>query len=533
MANIKKAQKKNKGLKRFAPIGLWVSGVALLATAILAVLKLLTATKLIPSMSNNWLNLGLVIAAGLMFIGLALFALFDPNRVREFLEGRQVRYGSNATILLLAFIGIVVVVNVIVFQNPGKPIDMTEEKQHTLATETLDVLKSLPEPVHATAFFSSQYPKDTATELLKNYEAASNGKFDYQFIDPNQNPVAAKEAGISGDGKIYMQMGEQHEIVAYASEQDLTNALIRLMNPGTRAVYFLSGHGERSVDSSDQTGYQSAKSALEAKNYTVLSLNLLSENKIPTDAKVIIIAGPTNPISTNEMSLLQDYIAKGGAIIVMEEPLPLTNIGNNPDPMADYLAKNWDITLNNDIVLDTTSPQANIAVEATYGSHPITEKLAGLVSFFPTARSLTINESTTTAVQELVATSQASWGETDFTNQSASFDATKDFPGPLIVAAAGTDNSTNARLVVFGDADFASDSAFKQYANGDLFINSVDWAAGEEQMISLSSPQAISRTLNAPKTTTLVLLGFSMICLIPGLIIGGGIASWLIRKNRG
>ena len=533
MANSKKAQKKNKGLKRYTPIGLWVSGVALLVTIILAVVKLLTVTKLIQSMNDRWLNLGLVSTAGFTFIGLALFALFDPNRVREFLEGRQARYGSNATILLLAFIGIVVVVNIIVFQNPGKPIDMTEEKQHTLTTETLDVLKALPEPVHATAFFSSQYPADTATELLKNYKTASNGNFDYQFVDPNQNPVAAKEAGISGDGKIYLQMGEQHEIVAYASEQDLTNALIRLMNPGTRAIYFLTGHGERSLDASDQTGYQNAKTALEAKNYSVSTLNLLSENNIPTDAKVIVIAGATNPISTNEMALFQEYIAKGGAIIILEEPLPLTNIGNNPDPLSDYLAKNLGITLNNDIVLDTTSPQANIAVGATYGSHPITQKLAGLVSFFPTARSLTINGTATTSVKELVATSQASWGETDFTNQSASFDPEKDFEGPLTLAAAGTDSNTNARLVVFGDADFASDAAFQEYANGDLFINSVDWAAGEERMINLSSPQPITRTLNAPKTSTLVLLGFSMICLIPGLIVGGGITSWLIRKKRG
>jgi ABC-type uncharacterized transport system involved in gliding motility auxiliary subunit len=425
------------------------------------------------------------------------------------------------------------VINVIVFQNPGKPIDLTEAKQNTLAPETISTLEALPEAVHATAFFSANYSSATASQLLKNFETYSNGKFTYEFIDPNQNPVAAQQAGISGDGKIYLSMSDRHEIVSYASEQDLTNALVRLMNPGQRVIYFLTGHGERSIDSSDGTGYASVKSALEAKNYTVNTLNLLAENKIPADAKIIIIAGPTNPISANEMTLLKDYVANGGALIIMEEPLPLTNFGNNPDPLSAYLAANWGITLNNDIVIDTNSPQPVYAVAASYADHPITQKLAGLVSFFPTTRSIAIDTAATPAPVGLVLTAQAAWGETDFQTQNATYDANVDYPGPLTLAAASENTTTNGRIVVFGDSDFASDTYFSQYANGDLFINSVDWAAGQEQMISLTTPDQTTRTLNPPSSATKALLAIAMICLIPGLIVAGGVASWLIRRSRG
>jgi ABC-type uncharacterized transport system involved in gliding motility auxiliary subunit len=220
-------------------------------------------------------------------------------------------------------------------------------------------------------------------------------------------------------------------------------------------------------------------------------------------------------------------------LIIMEEPLPLTNFGNNPDPLSAYLAANWGITLNNDIVIDTNSPQPVYAVAASYADHPITQKLAGLVSFFPTTRSIAIDTAATPAPVGLVLTAQAAWGETDFQTQNATYDANVDYPGPLTLAAASENTTTNGRIVVFGDSDFASDTYFSQYANGDLFINSVDWAAGQEQMISLTTPDQTTRTLNPPSSATKALLAIAMICLIPGLIVAGGVASWLIRRSRG
>ncbi len=138
-------------------------------------------------------------------------------------------------------------------------MDFTEDKQNSLASETLDTLKALPASVQATAFFTSQTPSDTAQKLLENYKNHSNGKFDYTIIDPDQNPLAAKQAGITGDGKIYLQMGDHHEIVASASEQDITSALVRLMNPGQRTIYFLTGHGERDIQNAADPAYTTAK----------------------------------------------------------------------------------------------------------------------------------------------------------------------------------------------------------------------------------------------------------------------------------
>jgi ABC-type uncharacterized transport system involved in gliding motility auxiliary subunit len=535
MAKTKNSQKQ-KSPKKVAAIGLWVSGFALLATILLLVVKLLAVSNIYTLPNAQVFNWALAISSALIVLGLAFFALIDPQRVREILTGRQARYGSNAAIMLLAFVGILLVVNIYIFQNPGKSMDFTEDKQNSLATETLDTLKALPASVHATAFFTSQTPSANAQNLLDKYKNLSNGKFDYTFIDPDQNPLAAKQAGITGDGKIYLQMGDHHEIVALASEQDITSALVRLMNPGQRTIYFLTGHGERDIQNAADPAYTKAKSALEAKNYTVQSLNLIAQNKIPDNATVIVIVGPTKPISAAEQTLLQDYVSKGGALVVMEEPAPLTQFGNSPDPLAAYLAANWGITFNNDIVIDTNINPPNFAVSATYGNHPITQKLQGLISFYPTARSISIASNMPNQPIALVATAASAWGETDYAslaNGQEAFNPGVDIPGPLTLAVAAEDSTAGSHVVVFGNSDFASNIYFSQYANGDMFINSIDWAAGQEQLINLNTPAAISRTMTLPSSFWLLIMAISFLCLLPGLVIAGGVISWLIRRSRG
>jgi len=84
--------------RRFAPIGLYLALIATLVSIGLYIVQ-------------REFNLYLQISLGLIVVGLALFALLDPERVRQLLTGRQARYGSNAFVLSLAFVGIVVVLH--------------------------------------------------------------------------------------------------------------------------------------------------------------------------------------------------------------------------------------------------------------------------------------------------------------------------------------------------------------------------------------------------------------------------------------
>jgi ABC-type uncharacterized transport system involved in gliding motility auxiliary subunit len=524
--------------KQFAPAGLWLSGLAIAAVIGMLVVKLLVYIGLYSPTDQKWINLTLWISIGLAIVGPALYALLDPQKIREFLSGRQARHGSNAAIMLVAFILILIVINVIVYQNPMQ-WDWTEGKQNTLASETLDTLKALPAPVHAIGFFTTRSSNSSTLDLFNKVKAKSTGKFTYEFVDPETNPAKAQQYKITQDASVVIVMQGRQELLSSPTEAEFDNALVRLMNPGQRAVYFLTGHGERDIQNSSDKAYTRARTVLESKNYTVKTLNLLAENKIPDDALAIIIDGPTQPISEQEMVLLKAFVDKGKALVVMEDAPLAANPGAAADPLLDYLTNIWGIKLEKDLVIDPSSSQIIVAIENAYGSHPITSKLQNqnMVSFFPTARSLTINgKIQDVQTTSLVSTVDRAWGETDFTalqSNQVSFDASVDFPGPLTIAAASQNSTTNGRVVVIGNSTFASDLYFDQYGNGDLFINSVDWAAGQENMINLTTNTPISRQMRLQNSFTILLLAFVFVILIPGLVIAGGVASWLARRRRG
>jgi len=511
--------------RRYAPLGLYVSLIAALVSAALYIIQ------------REW-NLYLQISLGMVVIGLALFSLLDPERVRVGLTGRQARYGSNALVLSLAFIGILVVINYLGYKNSTR-WDLTEDKVNTLSPETLEVLKSLPEPVEALAFFTPRLSTETARRTLESYHFAGGEKFTYRFIDPEEDLVLAREAQISRDGTIVLRSGSRQEPVEFVTEREITAALIRLMSDEVRAVYFLTGHGERSIETAGEGSITQAKQILESKNYKVETTNLIASSAIPTDASVIVIAGPIQPITSEEVQLLDGYLKNGGALIVMAEPSLVTEFGEANDPLADYLEQSYGVSLGKDIVIDLSSNQPYVAVVSRYGNHAITEKLPGLVSLLPSARSVTLaNQVEQFNPIEIAFTSENAWAESDLEgirNQSQEIGPDENIEKvgnvPLVVAGEGA--NSNERIAVFGDSDFASDTYFTVYANGDLFINTVDWAAEQENLINLTPRETTSRVLVPPQRYTMGLILFGSVFFLPGVVLLAGVVVWFQKRKRG
>lgn len=509
-------------LRKFAPYGLYL---ALLAALVSGGLYLV----------HRSFDLPLQISLALIIIGLALYVLFDPAHVKQLLTGRQARYGSNSLVLALAFIGILVVINFFFLKNSVR-WDLTEDKQHTLAKETIDTLNSLTQPVKAEGFFTSRLDSTSAKNLLDDFKRNSGGKFDYEMIDPEKDPVRAQQDKVTRDGTVVVKQGERMEPISFTSETDLTNALVRLQNPGKRTVYFLTGHGEYNPDDTSAQSYSLAKKALTAKNYTVNVLNLISTREIPQDALALIIPGATKPISQEEVDLVKAYLDKGGSLVLLSEPRPVTQFGDAPDLMAAYLQKSWGISLDEDMVIDPNINPPSVAASATYGKHPITEKMYNQAILLPSARSITPSQAQETISSTILAqTAAKAWGETDYqslTNQKVTFDQ-KDVPGPVDLAIAATNDTSKARLVVMGDSDFATDTYFNQYGNGDFLMNSIDWAAQQENLISLTSKQTTQRFLVIPSQFTMGLVLLGVVFILPGAIIISGISTWLRRRKKG
>ncbi len=479
------------------------------------------------------------VALGLFVLGIAAGVLLDPGRVRHWLSGRQARYGSNALLVSVAALGILGVINYLVYQNP-KSWDLTEDQQYSLAPETLKILGELPQTVQLKGFYTPNQSgsRDNIRPLLEQYQIHSAGKLSFEFIDPNKNPAAARQFGITKDGSVVVAMGDQTTVVQPVSEQDLTSALIRLANPGSRTVYFLTGHGEHDLTASDDTGYSQVAASLKAKNYTVNPLNLVQTGKVPDDAKAVVVAGPQLALSADEVKALKDYQAAGGSLLVLYEPTLTTKIQSGTDPLETYLAQDWGVSFQDDLVVDFTSTLPLAGLASSYADHPITQRLQGQTTIYPTARSIAINPpaDTSRSVTALVNSGQSSWGESDIQKvidtDQAQYDQGSDFPGPLPVAAVGQDSSTGARIVVFGDSDFADNGYYFSYANGDMLVNSIDWAAKQDTLIDLTPKQSTSRFVVPPSVQTLGLVFLVTIILLPGGALGTGLVIWWRRRRR-
>lgn len=511
-------------LQKFAPFSLYLSIIALLVSGSIYFVQ-------------RRYTFQLEVSLGICFIGLALYVLLDPKRVRRVITGRQAKYGNNLILSAIAIVGILGIVNYLAYKTSLR-WDLTENKENSLSSESLQVLQNLPEKIQAQAFYTQNLPSDKARLLLDNYKFYGEGKFDYQFIDPVTNPLAAQEAKVTRDGTIVLSLGERKEWVLTPSEQEITSALIRLINPGERIIHFLTGHGE-AIPQNQEDAYSQLREFLINKNYNMNSLNLLSQPVVPPSTLAVIILSPRNSLTKDEVSALKNYLDNGGALILLSEPAALVNIEPTSDNLWKYLQTDWGINCQNDVVIDpdSTPPFVVISQPLEQSNHPITAKISNMVAVFPTAHSLhVVSQPQNLVITELVKTTETSWGETDIAglkNQQMKPDKETDLSGPLTLAIAAQNLATNGRLVVIGDADFANDGYIQAFGNMDFITNTIDWAAKQDNLINLTAKPAITRVLVPPTQSAYLMIALIVIILLPTSVILAGILVFLQRRRGG
>jgi ABC-type uncharacterized transport system involved in gliding motility auxiliary subunit len=483
--------------------------------------------------ASIWIGLGLGVVA------LAGSVLVDPDRVRAALQGRQGRYGSNALVLSLAFTGIVVVLNVLAFNNPQR-IDLTEDKVFSLAPETILLLSELSDPVEIKGFYSPDRAssRDRMRPILDEYHAESGELVTYEFIDPRANPLAADVYGITRDASMAVTIGAESHVIDFPSESEITSAIVRLSNPENRVVYFLTGHGERDLEAADDVGLSQLKTALEAKNYGVEQLNLPVEGAIPRDAVVLVAAAPQGPHSSDEIALISDFVGDGGSLVALLEPSPVTQLEADADLLNNYFAESWGLWARDDFVIDLEAMHPLVGLSFSYANHAITERVQGFLTQYPSARSIQVADEPNAllTITQLVMTSERSWGETDFAavmdSSSIEIDEELEAAGPLALAVAAQNNSSGARIVVVGDADFAANGAFFVGGNGDFIVNSLDWAAKQDNLIDITPGRRTQRqVIPATRSTVLLLIVGTAVVIPVGILAAGGSVWWSRRKR--
>jgi ABC-type uncharacterized transport system involved in gliding motility auxiliary subunit len=477
-------------------------------------------------------------------------------------EGKTVTR-VNLAIAILLGLGILGLVNWLGARHYRR-YDWTGSGLYTLSEKSREVVKGLKGPVTVTVFMTEGSALYAETqELLKRYAAASP-HVSVETLNPERNPARAqaflKELGDvrlsvvfrAGDKKKVVpvdalaeldyaraEMGGEPALKAFKGEQEFTSALLTITQEKSPKVVFTKGHGERPLEGRLREGFERVADLLKQDNCTVEEWDSLADQKVPDGTDLVVVAGPRAAFTFPETDALRAYLAGGGRALLLLDPEFSPGPGNRlVDLGLDPVLSPFGLRLGEDVVVDPRNALPLMGPETvvarSFRSHPVTKLLEGLPVVFPVVRSVSPAEKAPEGVtaQVLVETSPEGWGETDLAALESKVEKDeKDVAGPVPLAAAvesGTGRKT--RLVVVGDADFASSGGIANAANLYLLTSAANWLLERESLISIppKSTEQVSVTLSRSDIGRISLL---VLLLLPAAAIGLGIGVWLKRRR--
>jgi len=530
-----------------------------------------------------WIFLRDISQIGLWFIlvGLILLILLGLLAWRSmlfFLFGRRGRYGLNSSIIFLTSLGLIIVINSLLYwlvSQPNQPewlrVDTTATKQFILEDQAIKVIANLKEDVKITVFIATNTPEKAAgwrsiEDLLLEFKRRSK-KVDlsYERIDPELDPNSAVKYGVNYFPSLVIEAidSRRSQIIkgrkgtTIFSEQDIITGLLIVSQIKQKKVIFLTGHGERDITDFDQNskGMGLIYSDLMTQNYKVLSATsqelaiLLSEENIPA---VVVIAGAEKGFTIQDSAIISEYLWLGGSLLVLIEP-ELT-----PEGIKTFLYK-FGLAVGEGTIFDMASfvaPKPSyLQLKKTNGQilpHEITKDFD--VLYFPgstyigsaySPHTIPITENGEPFVKHvpLAFTTLESWAQNTQENETVKYNSESDALGPfptimLIEAISEIGKSPKEKsdgtlaqtaIVVIGDTDFASNKYSSSAKNADLFVNSINWLAKDYELITIRPKTAAFRELVLTKSER-DFIRWSGWLLMPISVGIAGMVSWWRRR---
>ncbi len=483
------------------------------------------------------------------------------------LRKRRLLTASHVLVQVLAVLVIVVGINWLVSRHYHR-FDWTQSSYYELSSKTKQVLAALKAPLDIVVFIppsdEREYVEKTLEDvrhLLEEFKYDANGRVRVEYVDPDRDLARAKQLvttyKLDSPDVIVFASGDNHKLVrlddlvdldqanymapprvkAFKGEGVFLSAIQTITEEKAPKVYFLTGHGEHDPDDTGaEDGYSVFASTLRQDHLIVQKWNYQAQQAWPPDAGALVIAGPRTSFAEPELAALEDYLKNKGRLLVLLDPRVKTGL----EPL---LAK-WGVTADDDLVVSPLLGMINVtALGSDYASHPITEKLRGMNTTFPYARSIRRKVGAPTPgsdqpiVTELVKTPDVFWGETDYAGAHYQFDASQDVAGPVSLAVAvetrkpvGVDINVT-RMVVIGCSSFLDNAHLRDsVGNTDLVLNSINWLLARKQLIAVSpkTPEEFSLDVSPGQTQAVYILAVGGLPLAVGLI---GLIVWLRRRK--
>ncbi|VGO14549.1 hypothetical protein PDESU_03112 [Pontiella desulfatans] len=473
----------------------------------------------------------------------------------------------NSIVAVLLALVVVQMVSFIALRNPVRA-NWSGRTYYDLSEKTLNLLDELEQQITVTVFFQEEHKLFYDIEnLLEEYQYHSRN-IKVEWVDPLRDMARTEQLagkyGLTEAQVVVFDIGDNRKVVkqsdladsavlagqkdatytTFKGEQAFSSAIYGLMQGEKPKVYFLVGHGEHRVSDFDQiSGYSKIGTVVLGDNLEIDELMLSGEKQVPEDTGALIISGPTKTMSTVEVEMIENYLTRGGRMLVMLDALNETGL----EPML----RRWGVGLRQDIVVDPENTlRGNDVHIRRFNAHPISMKMDSIVQFFLPRSIMPLLEEEDTSAEDrpavvpLFYTSDKSWSETQVEDSSAKFDeGTGDLRGndprrPISLGVAVERGATQkmldvqikpSRMVVFGDSDFVSNGSMVG-GNVDLFMSALNWLLDREELMAIA-PKPIEEVKLSLSKKQLRSMFWLNVTGIPAIAVVLGLLVWMRRRK--
>ena len=417
--------------------------------------------------------------------------------------------------------------------------DWSHANSASLSPASLALLKTLDAPVEIVSFASRQGGlRAVIAAFVERYRRAKPD-LALRFVDPDADPQAMREAGVSVDGELDIRSKGRSERLKVLSETELSNALLRLSRARERIVAFLEGEGERQPLGKANADLGQFVATLADRGLRAVPLPLANTGKVPENADLVVIANPRIALAPALVDELVDYVDRGGSLLWLTEP--------DEDAGLDKLAAALSLRILPGTVVDASgsafglSDPSFVALEK-YPPHAITRDFL-LTTLLPQPAALAQLAGAAWDIKPILRSSDTSWNETGHIPKAGEAAGTVrqdadagEIRGPLDLGFALSRLSPRPdrreqRVVVIGDGDFLSNTYLGNGGNREFGQRVFDWLTGDDEQISVPDKSAPDRTLSLTQAQLGVLAAAFLVVLPILLAATGALIRWRRRRR--
>lgn len=495
-------------------------------------------------------------------------------------ESRRRGVGRSVFIQGVFVTLLVLIVNYVGFNYYWRA-DWSRSQKFRLAPQTRQAINQLKQPLRVVVYSSaSSLSPETAIfsdlgNLLKELQFAAKKNLRLELVNPIRDRNEARELVseyhfdananvliLSYDGRTkvvpILEMadfdltpvaaGNPPRLQAFRGESVFTAALLGLLDPQARKLYFVQGHGEPAI--APGSAISLFLDYLSRQNITAAPLDLSSNPTVPKDAAAIAVVAPEFDLPPAEAKALLDYWKTSGRLLFLLNPIVKT-------PNLDALSASAGIEPQDDRVLRTTLMPGSstigvvpdVAGEFVRDSE-ITKRLEGVFAYFPRySQSLKLSPETASKealqLRPLIEAQEAYWGERDYDYtpaQGVRYDDGRDAGYPVTLAASSERGGIKddrveiqaAKMVVIGNSNFALDDSLSgqnapRVANLDFLVSGVNWLMDRSRMTGIVPKDASQFRLSLTDAQIRQIALFTLL-IIPGSAGLLGLLIWLRRR---